>query len=114
MTRPAFLVVDPEYPGSISARKLVIETAKMNVITAYSGPEAVETLRRFPGVDAVVLNAQLPDCVAIARELKAVNAKVPLVVISPNAGEACGHGDHRLSSYDPQALLEFLKRLLGE
>jgi hypothetical protein len=34
MDRPCFLVVDREYPGSISTRKLVIETGKFNVITA--------------------------------------------------------------------------------
>jgi hypothetical protein len=34
MDRPCFLVVDQEYPGSISTRKLVIETGKFNVITA--------------------------------------------------------------------------------
>ena len=39
--------MDAEFPGSISSRKLVIETAKFNVITAYSGTEAIETLERF-------------------------------------------------------------------
>jgi hypothetical protein len=39
MIRPCFLVVDQEHSGSISTRKLVIETAKFNVLTAYSGAE---------------------------------------------------------------------------
>ena len=42
MIRPCFLVVDREFPGSVSTRKLVIETAKFNVLTAYSGREALE------------------------------------------------------------------------
>ena len=29
MIRPCFLVVDNEYPGSISTRKLVLESAKL-------------------------------------------------------------------------------------
>lgn len=37
MIRPCFLVIDREFPGSISTRKLVLETAKFNVLTAYSG-----------------------------------------------------------------------------
>ena len=61
MPRPCFLVVDREHAGSISTRKLVIETAKLNVITAFSGREALETLARFPKVDAVVLDANMPD-----------------------------------------------------
>lgn len=48
MTRPCFLVIECEYPGNISARKLVIETAKMNVISCYSCAEGIATLRRFP------------------------------------------------------------------
>ncbi len=34
MVRPCFLAVDREYALSLSARKLIIETAKLNVITA--------------------------------------------------------------------------------
>ena len=110
-TRPCFLVIEREYPGNISARKLVIETAKMNVITAYSSAEGVATLRRFPGVDGVVLSAEVNDmpCATAAQELKRVRPSVPLIVISPNAHESCDHADHRLSSHDPQRLLEVLR-----
>jgi len=55
--RPCFLIIDKQYPGSISTRKLVIETAMLNVLTAYSAQEAVETLYRYPGVDGVVQRA---------------------------------------------------------
>ena len=61
MIRPCFLVIDREFPGSISTRKLVIETAKFNVITAYSGKEAIETFARFPAVSGVVLDGGLED-----------------------------------------------------
>lgn len=61
MTRLCFLVVDPEHAGSISTRKLVLETAKHNVITAYSCAEALKTLERFPAVDGVVLSAAMPN-----------------------------------------------------
>ena len=40
--RPCFIVVDPEHSDSISTRKLVIESAKLNVITAYSAAEALD------------------------------------------------------------------------
>ena len=55
--RPCFLVVDREFAGSISTRKLVIETAKFNVITAYDYEEGLATLERFPNVDGVVITA---------------------------------------------------------
>src|SRR6185369_12993734 len=57
MIRPCYLVLDREFPGNISTRKLVIETAKLNVITAYDPEEAIATLERFPRVDGVVFNA---------------------------------------------------------
>jgi len=54
VVRPCFLVIDREFPGSISTRKLVLETAKFNVITSYSAQEAVETLKKFPALQGVV------------------------------------------------------------
>jgi hypothetical protein len=54
VSRPCFLVIDREFPGSLSTRKLVLETAKFNVITVYSGREGLETLRRFPAIDGIV------------------------------------------------------------
>ena len=59
MVRPCFLVIDREFPGSISTRKLVIETAKFNVLTAYSGLEALDTLQQFPAIHGVVLDAEI-------------------------------------------------------
>ena len=74
--RPCFLVVDNEYPGSISTRKLVIESAKLNVITAYSAEEAIETLNRFPNVDGVVMDTQLQGrpCSEVVQLLRTARA----------------------------------------
>lgn len=113
LNRPCFLVMEPEYPGNISARKLVIETAKMNVISAYSGAEAIATLRRFPNVTGAVLNSDVKDlsCDEVARELRRIRADVPIVVISPHGHESCSVSDHRLSSHDPQELLAVLRQI---
>jgi DNA-binding NtrC family response regulator len=115
--RPAFILVDPEYPGVISSRKLVLETAKLNVITAYSGAEAIETLRRFPAADAVILNADVRDmgCEKLVGQLRSLVPQMQLVVISPNGHTSnCGRVDHQLSTYDPQALLELLRDQFGK
>ena len=47
MIRPCYLVVDREFASSISTRKLFIEAAKLNVITAYSGVELWQPWRNF-------------------------------------------------------------------
>lgn len=113
MTRPCFLVVDREYSGSISTRKLVIETAKFNVLTAYSGSEAVETLRRFPGVDGVVLDAGLCDggCDDLVNSLRRIQPKVVVIAVSAPGADNVPNADHQLESFDPRKLLALLEKL---
>ena len=114
MTRPCFLVIDREYAGSISTRKLVIETAKLNVITAYSGAEAVATLQRFPAMDGVILDAGMPDtaCSELVSQLKTVQPSIPVVVIGTPSTQHCDGADHFLDSFEPVKLLGLLSRVV--
>ncbi len=116
MTRPCFLVVDREFSGSISTRKLVIETAKFNVITAYSSLEAVETLRKFPAVSGIVLDAGLKDmpCESLVKELKAVAPSVLIVVVTAPGATTCKGADHRLEGFEPARILALLQKLEPE
>jgi DNA-binding response OmpR family regulator len=116
MIRPCFLVVDREFPGSISTRKLVIETAKFNVITAYSGAEAVETFTRFPALSGVVLDTGLEDmsCSEVAKKIKKVRHEVPIIAIGAPGSTECTDADFHLESFEPAKLLETLKRLKPE
>ena len=113
MTRPCFLVVDREYAGSISTRKLVIETAKLNVVTAYSGAEALATMKRFPALDGVVLDAGVTDlpCEEVVRGLKAMNASMPVVVVGTPSEQNCDAADYFLRSFEPAKLLDLLSRI---
>jgi len=116
MIRPCFLVIDREFPGSISTRKLVIETAKFNVLTAYSGKEALEVFRRFPAVSGVVLDGGLEDvsCGEVARQIKTIEPKVPIIVISAPGFVGCPDADFHLESFDPAKLLDTLRGLKSE
>ena len=113
MVRPCFLVIDKQYPGSISARKLVIETALLNVITAYSAEEAVQTLARYPNVDGIVLDTEVhgASCRQLIERLRSIRAHIPIVTVSPTGYEPCGGEQHHVSSYDPQQLLEQIRQL---
>jgi CheY-like chemotaxis protein len=113
MVRPCFLVIDREFAGSISTRKLVIETAKLNVITAYSGKEAIETMRTFPALHGVVMDVDVRDmdCEDVVRALREVNPKMPIVAVSSPRGPHCEGADYHLDSFDPKKLLELLKQL---
>ena len=116
LIRPCFLIVDREHSGSISTRKLVIETAKFNVITAYSGAEAIETLRRFPAMDGVVLDAGIADlpCSEVVKQLKAIQRNVIIVVVGTLGNAPCVGADHYLENFDPAKLLKLLQRLQPE
>ncbi len=112
MVRPCFLVVDREFEGSISTRKLVIETAKFNVITAYSFDEALETLEQFPRVHCVVVGAS--SQISCKEFTTKVRARFPemKIVATGNADEQ-GHGpvDRVIEGYSPVVLLETLRQL---
>jgi CheY-like chemotaxis protein len=113
MIRPCFLVIDREFPGSISTRKLVIETAKFNVLTAYSGKEALQVFNTFPGVSGIVLDAGIEDiaCNTLTSKLKEIQPKIPIIVISVPGFKGCPQADYQLESFDPARLLEILKSL---
>ncbi len=113
MTRPCFLVIDREFPSSISTRKLVIETAKFNVLTAYSGNEAIDTFRRFPAVDGVVLDSGLEDidCNTLIGELKTIRPEIPTIVISVPGYSDSPNADFVVESFNPADLLETLRTI---
>ena len=114
MVRPCFLVIDREYSGSISTRKLVIETAKFNVVTAYSAAEAVDTLHAFPYLNGIVLDAGIRDmsCCDLIAKLKLIAPNLPIVVISAPGTHECPQADHMLESFEPAKLLVLLQSLV--
>ena len=110
---PTFLIIEVEPAEGISTRKLVVETAKMNVLTAYSGREGLDVFARFPAVDAVVLHARLNDmpCETIIQQIKARRPDAPIVVLAPAENYQCPSADHVVSAYDPHGLLLVLQSI---
>lgn len=113
MIRPCFIVVDRDYAGNISTRKLVIETAKLNVITAYSGAEAIESLKRFPNVDGIVADTGVQDVSLdeLIRSFKTIRPKIPVISISSPGAAESDLVDYQLESFEPVRLLELLRSI---
>jgi DNA-binding NtrC family response regulator len=113
LPRPVFLVVDPAYPGALSTRKLVIETAMFNVLTAYSAEEAIETLRLFPNLHAVVMDARVDEvhCSDLVSKMREIVPKVPIIITSGRGYDDCGPVDYHLDTYDPKTLLDLLRKM---
>ena len=55
------MIVEAEPAEGLSTHQLLIETAKHNVLTAYSAREGLHMLERFPNVDAIVFDTALRD-----------------------------------------------------
>jgi len=116
MVRPCFLVIDREHAGAISTRKLVIETAKFNVLTSYSSAEAIATLQKFPLVDGIVLDAGMDDmpCSDLVRELRRIRPNLPIIAICPPGSTNCEGVTQQLESFDPKRLLAILQKIVPD
>jgi hypothetical protein len=112
IVRLVVLMVEVEQPEGISSRKLILETARHNVLTAYSGDGAVNLLQRFPNVDLAIIHTELEgkEFESTVRRLKETRPDLYIVAISPvDSGRLAGV-NAILPSYDPQDLLEFLAK----
>jgi DNA-binding NtrC family response regulator len=111
MLRPCFLVVDREFSSGISTRKLVIETAKFNVLTAYSATEALETLAAYPAVNGAVVDEHVEgvDCAELVSRLKQIKPNLPVIAVG--ADGHCETADYHVDSFSPAKLLEVLQKL---
>jgi response regulator RpfG family c-di-GMP phosphodiesterase len=91
----------------------VIETAKLNVITAYDAEEAIETLARFPKVDGVVFNATVVGFSTdqMIQRLRQVVPGIPVIVTSSGTPRRDLHNEYYVDSLDPKALLDCLEDL---
>src|SRR5512140_2309094 len=116
MLRPTLLVAEKEPENALSIRKLVLETAKYNVITAYSTEEAVEAYEAFPRVSAAVITANLGsqnECATVAQAIKKSNPNLPIIYLSPNGTTDCQWADHLMSTYEPDKLVSLVSYLVA-
>ena len=113
--RLAFLIVESEPGQGLSTRKLLLETAKHNVITAYSAREGARMFHRFPNIDVVCLDAELQDLESsgIVGEIRNKNRDIKILALTPRIGAHFKWADEVLNSHDPAALLKCLERLGG-
>lgn len=103
------LMIEEEQLEGLSARKLVVETVKHNVLTAYQPDSGVDLLQRFPKVDAVFVHAGLlPRRPHLLSEIRAIAPKMPIILGSPGASQHSPEATWVVDSHKPQALLTVL------
>lgn len=115
MIRPTFIVAEPEPDQALSARKLLLESFKFNVITAHSVEETVELVRTFPKVDALVIHCNLPnfDSAEAIKNVKDTVPKLTIIALTPTDQEL-RWADYVVHSHEPEGLLELVHKLFGD
>ncbi|QNI32395.1 response regulator [Alloacidobacterium dinghuense] len=109
------LMIEVEQPEGLSARKLVLESAKHNVLTAYDGRHGLELIRRFPNVDLVVVHRFVTGMPPqeLIRQVKAIDPKMPVVLLSPVEDSERLGAQYVISSHEPQMMLTLLEESFG-
>ena len=115
MIRPTFLVAEREPGAALSTRKLVLETAKFNVLTAHTSKEAAEVFAIAPKlVAALIVSSELKGAEPLVAQLKKKNPDLPVICISPNRTAELKGVDHHISSHEPEELVELCRELFGD
>lgn len=103
------LMMEEEQPEGLSARKLVVETAKHNVITAYNANDGLDLLKRFPNVDIVLVHAGLTQKrPAILSEVRTLCPRKPIILATPFANDSRPEADFVIDSHRPHDLVKLL------
>jgi CheY-like chemotaxis protein len=81
-TNVVVLCVDDEQ-NPLFLRKLVLEKAGYEVVTANSGPQALRLLQSQP-IDLVLSDLLMPGMLGteLARQIKSLHPKLPVVIVS--------------------------------
>jgi DNA-binding response OmpR family regulator len=115
MPRPTILVAEPEPEQALSVRKLVLETAKFNVLTAHSDREALDIFHLFPNVSvAVLVGDHGINCEVVATHIRSATHKVPIIFITSRIAAKSSFADHTLANGEPETLLGLVRTLVGD
>jgi hypothetical protein len=111
--RPTIVVLDVAAEDTLSNRKLVLEIAKFNVLTAFTVKELLATAAKFDA-DAFVIDTLLPDpdLKDIGTTLKERFPRKPVVAVGADGAEI--KADRFVEVGRPEELCVVMTELLGE
>jgi hypothetical protein len=102
-------MMEEEQPEGLSSRKLVVETVKHNVITAYTLKDGMDLLHRFPNVDIIMVHARLLEqSPHLLSDVKAICPDKPIILATPFASETHPDVDFVVDSHRPGDLVLLL------
>jgi len=119
LNRFKILVVDDD-ADLVSATKELLERKKFEVVTAYSGQEALEKAKTIPDLNLALVDLVMPmmNGITLLESLKGLLPELNVIIITghgtvPTAVEAIKHGamDFITKPYDKDLLLTKLEAL---
>ncbi len=113
--RPTIVILEPDPVEALSTRKLVLETAKFNVLTAHSVDEGLVVIRDHPKCDALVIHTGMRhgSINVVAEQAKRTNPSIAIVTVSPIKDANIPLSEASFIVNDVQGLVEFLKQRVG-
>ncbi|HUL60417.1 MAG TPA: sigma-54 dependent transcriptional regulator [Anaeromyxobacteraceae bacterium] len=122
MPRQATVLVVDDDPALRQTMEAIVKSAGMNSLTASTGEEALEAVRRFP-VDVMLLDVQLPGIsgLSVLKQVRERHPDVGVIVVSvvkeiQVAVEAIKHGalDYVTKDFSPGELSARLSKSLEQ
>ena len=117
MRLPCVLLIEPDMPEGVSSRKLVLETAKINVISAYTAESGIANYESFPAVDAVVLHTGMRD-IGYEQVMERIRSRDPHMkfIIVSSQPHALNPAQNLavVDAFDPTSLLFVAQRWLEQ
>lgn len=101
MMRTVVLLVDDEVPFVDTMTKR-LNKRNLDIVTAYSGPEALEKLGVNDNVDIVILDVKMPgmDGIETLREIKKEYPLVEVIMLTGHATVETGIEGMKLGAFD--------------
>ena len=101
MTHPLVMLVDDEVPFVETMTKR-LEKRDLNVMAAFSGQEALETLNKNRNVDVVILDVKMPgmDGIETLKKMKAAYPLIEVVMLTAHATVESAIEGMRFGAFD--------------
>ena len=101
MTTPLVMLVDDEAPFVETMAKR-LKKRDLDVITAFSGQEALETLAEHQNVDVVILDVKMPgmDGIETLKKMKAAYPLIEVVMLTAHATVESAIEGMRFGAFD--------------
>ena len=101
MISPFVMLVDDEAPFVETMTKR-LKKRELNVISAFSGQEALETLDKHHDVDVVILDVKMPgmDGIETLQKMKAAHPLIEVIMLTAHATVESGIEGMKFGAFD--------------